>query len=317
MFIAFEGCDGTGKSSLAGAVAAEIMARDSDCSVHEIHRSQLKRPPLDEYVHDVSRYKPGTKNHVVADRWHWGEEVYGPIYREKSAATLAQFRWTEMWLASRGANVWHVTQPHDVLVKRLTERGEDYLRPEHVTLVQEMFADVAKASITHTADVSPEGDTSAMVKRIVDRAEYTDRSVAAIQDFPSYVGPALPHTLLVGDKRGGPGPYVTKSAFMPVNGNSADFLLSALPDDFWRGVGLVNANETGEALVPLLDALCGPAVVALGRAASDTLLDLDIEHAGVPHPQFMRRFHNAKKTQYGMMIRENARTGEMKYSWQN
>ena len=315
MFIIFEGCDGTGKSGLAGSVTAEIMVRDRDCSVHEIHRSQLKRPPLDEYVHDVSRYKPGTQNHVVADRWHWGEEVYGPIYRDKSASTLAQFRWIELWLASRGVCTWHVTQPIDRLVKRLTDRGEDYLKPEHVELVQSMFADVAASSITRTGDVSPEGDNRELANRIVNRAEYTEQSVLALQDYPSYVGPALPHTILVGDKRGGPGPYVTKSAFMPINGNSADLLLSSLPDDWWRGVGLVNASETGDALVPLLDALCGPTVVALGRAASDVLLDFDIEHAGVPHPRYVREYHSSKKMQYGMLIRENARTGEMSFSW--
>lgn len=325
MFIAFEGCDGTGKSSLAAAVTREVYARNPDDDVYELHRSQLTRPPLDEYVHDVSRYKPGGASHVVADRWHWGEEVYGPIYRDESAATLAQFRWMELWLASRGADFYLVSQPLERLQERLEARGEDYLQPEHVTLVQSMFEDVSKQSITLAEQVEPEGDTTDLVKMIVNRAEYSEQQVLPLHDFPSYVGPPLPHTLLVGDKRGGKGPYVTKSAFMPVNGNSADFLLSALPGmssmsggvtvgPWWHGVGLVNANETPN-LVELVDALYGPRVVALGREASDVMLDLNIEHGGVPHPQYVRRFHNNKKREYGVLVRENARTGEMMFSW--
>lgn len=317
MFIVLEGCDGTGKSTLAGAVAAEIMGRDPDCSVEEIHRGPLKRPPLDEYVHDVADYLPGGLRHIVADRWHWGEEIYGPIYRDKSAMTLGQFRWVELWLASRGVDVWHVTQPLDRLQSRLQARGEDFLQADHVDLVRGMFEDLAGKSAVHTGTVMPDGDISLIVKQIVDRAEYTEREIGdRIVRFPSYVGRAVPHTLLVGEKRGGTPPYVTDSAFMAINGNSGDFLLSSLPDDdWWKGVALVNGVEEGDKLVQLVDELAGPQVVALGRAASDVLLDLDIDHGGVPHPQFVRRFHNKRKAEYGRMIKQHAQTGEMKYSW--
>ena len=132
---------------------------------------------------------------------------------------------------------------------------------------------------------------------------------------PSYVGGALPHTHLVGEKRGGKPPYVTESAFMPVNGNSGDFLLSSLPKDWWRGVALVNGVEEGDRLKQLLEDIYEPSVVALGRAASDVLLDLDIDHGGVPHPQYVKRFHSKKKTEYGILVREHARTKEMKFSW--
>lgn len=316
MFIALEGVDGSGKSSLATAVAAEIRRREPDSIVQEIHRGPLARPPLDEYVHDVADYTPTSNRHVVADRWHWGEEVYGPIYRDRSSATLAQFRWTELWLASRGANVWHVTQPLDRLQARLESRGEDFLRPEHVDLVRSMFADVAEQAVTHTGTIEPEGDTSDLVKRIVDRGVYSEHSAGTLTHrYPSYVGSLLPHTLLVGEKRGGEPPYVTTSAFMPVNGNSGDLLLSSLPADWWRGVALVNGVDEGDNLTALVDELAGPRVVALGRAASDVLLDLDIDHGGVPHPAYVRRFHNKKKIEYGILVREHARTGDMKFSW--
>lgn len=315
MFVIFEGCDGTGKSSLAAAVADRIRQLDSSAVIHEIHRGPLTRPPLDEYVHDVSFYTPGADNHVVADRWHWGEEIYGPIYREGSAATLAQFRWMDLWLTTRGADVWHVSQPLDRLQKRLEARGEDFLQSHHVATVRDLFSDLAGSSATSAGTIEPEGDTRALVERIVTRAQYSENAVLPLKKYPSYVGRTLPHTLLVGEQRGGKPPYVTESAFMPVGGNSADFLLSALDSNWWKGIGLVNAVDAGDSLFDLVNDLYGPRVVALGRTASDILLDLGIEHGGVPHPQHVRRFHNKKKLEYGMLIREHARTGDIKFSW--
>ena len=177
---------------------------------------------------------------------------------------------------------------------------------QHVELVSSMFADVAKEAITHTGDVEPEGDTTDLVKRIVDRAEYSDNLARPLNAFPSYVGSPLPHTLLVGDTAN------IDSAFIPGDSDSADFLLSSLPDEWWRGVGLVNADET---LPGLVDTLFGPTVIALGRDASDKLLDLDVEHAGVPHPRHIKQYHPGQKMHYGFLIRENGRTGEMTYTW--
>ena len=315
MFVIFEGCDGSGKSSLAAAVAEEVRKRHPEDTVQEIHRSQLKRPPLDEYVFDVSDYEPDIPIHIVADRWHWGEEVYGPLYRGKSASTLGQFRWMDMWLSSRGATTWHVTQPIERIVDRLNARGEDFLRGEHIMTVLQVFDDIAKQAATSTDSVEPEGDTSVLVQRIVNRAEYQAQSSANTRKYASYVGDPMPHTILVGEKRGGEPPYVTESAFMPINGNSGEYLLSSLPADWWRGVALVNGVEEGDKLTQLVEDTAGPQVVALGRAASDVLMDLDIEHGGVPHPQYVRRFHNSKQSDYGILIREHARTGDIKFSW--
>ena len=42
---------------------------------------------------------------------------------------------------------------------------------------------------------------------------------------------------------------------------------------------------------------------------------LGIDHGGVPHPQYVRRFHSKRKLEYGMLIREHAKSKEMKVSW--
>lgn len=317
MLVVLEGVDGSGKSSLADAIAREIQDRTGE-PVEQHHHGPLERDPVDEYVFDIQDYFPGSGRHLVIDRLHWGELVYGPIYRDKSAVSEAQFRWIELWLQSRGAAIFHVTQPLEVIQRRLAARGEDFLRPEHVKHVLSGFAAVAKKAITHQMDVSPEGDTARLVGKIVDSAAYAETRVAQLASvYPSLIGDPLPHTLLVGDKRGGKPPHPTTSAFLPVAANSSVFLLEALDSDWWRGVAIVNGVEEANRLPHLIDDLYGPNVVALGRNASDILIEYDIEHAAVPHPQYARRFQNKRQRQYGALIQDVARTGEVRISWPN
>lgn len=316
MLIAFEGVDGSGKSGLATAVADKIQSQREHGPVRRIHCGPLDRDPLAEYAHVVADYVPTSGQHVIFDRIHWGETIFGPLYREESALSLAQFRWVELFLAARGADVWHVTQPLDVLQRRLEARGEDFLQSHHVDLVRRRFAEVSDSALTCAGTVAPEGDTSEIVDQILDHARYSEQQAGTlVHRYSSFVGRPVPHTLLVGDKRGGKPPYATTSAFMPVHGNSGDFLLSSLDEQWWRGVAMVNGVEEGDRLVQLYDELCAPQVLALGRKASDVLLDLGIDHGGVPHPAYVRRYHFKKKDEYGRLVRDYARSSEMSFSW--
>ncbi len=64
---------------------------------------------------------------------------------------------------------------------------------------------------------------------------------------------------------------------------------------------LVNAYEE-DNLCGLLEVLAAPPVIALGKAASERLTELEIEHAGMPHPQYMRRFKNDQQLGYGQKL---------------
>lgn len=81
MFIALEGPDGAGKSTLAQAIA------DATPGTEIVHFSQLKQNPLDEYVYALEDYSPGKGGNLVTDRWHIGEDIYGPLYRGESGMT--------------------------------------------------------------------------------------------------------------------------------------------------------------------------------------------------------------------------------------
>lgn len=312
MLIVLEGVDGSGKSSLADAIAAALGKR-----VQQYHHGPLKQDPLQEYVLlSYNDYIPGQGTHLVIDRLHWGELVYGPLYRGASALTVPQFRWIELWMMSRGATTWRVSGPLETILARLQARGEDFLQTEHVQQVIDGFAAVEKLAPTAAGLLEPQGDTTDMVHQVIALARYMEsRANDIAARYPSFIGDTIPHTLLVGDVRGGKPPHPTTSAFLPVNGNSGAFLLDSLDDDWWRNIAVVNGVEEGERLPQLIEDLYGPQVVALGRNASNALKKHKIAHGSVPHPQKVRRFHNKLKTRYGRLIREVARTGEAHISW--
>lgn len=318
MFAIFEGGDGVGKSTLAEAVAERIQELHPDDKVEMLHRSQLKRPPTHEYAFDVDDYRPGTGRHLVCDRWHVGEMVYGPLYRdagEYGAMGEASFRWIDLYLRTRGANLWLVDHPNQKVRERLAIRGEDYLLPKDLDWCLDRFRDVTPRSGAYRGRI----DTSLepmdkILDGVMRHLTWSDNDLSRFAPFPGYVGASRIMYLLVGEKHGGQPPHMSESAFIPTGANSSVFLLEALPERMWKDVGLVNAYETDvRELLMTFDVK--PSVVALGRAASANLAALDIDHGVVPHPQYVRRFANSKKSEYGELIKHVAHTEEQRFSW--
>jgi hypothetical protein len=129
-----------------------------------------------------------------------------------------------------------------------------------------------------------------------------------------YIGSPRPRVLLVGDKRNDPsGPILP---FYPAKGNSGDYLLSNLPDPFWKSVGIVNGTELCSSMLGTLWVVLGrPPVVALGRMAEKSIAGLCDEiprsHVSVvPHPQYVRRFHHHDGQEYGRAIERLSWGGE-------
>lgn len=317
MFAIIEGGDGTGKSSLAEALAERIRHRHPDDQVELLHRGPPERPVMDEYAFDVDPYRPASGLHIVADRWHLGTLVYAKLYRDTGdygELGVDGFRWVELFLRTRGALMWHIDHPTENVRERLRVRGEDYLKDEDLAWCLDRFREVKKWSVICQGTIDT---TSAPLHDIVIDMAAALRDAEAAQKrfnpFPGYVGGSAAHTLLVGEKHGGQPPHKSEGAFIPTGSNSSSYLLSSLSDPFWRGIGLVNAYETNvRDLLEVFDV--PPHVVALGRKASENLTDLGVEHAAVPHPQFARRFTHGKKAEYGALIERIAGTDEKKFS---
>lgn len=320
MFIIIEGTDASGKSTLIQAVKDEAARRYPGRKIHLLHKSrpeeETRRWVIKDYVLSVENIDLD-KDIIIADRWHWGEATYAPLKRphtDKDGFGLlgeAGWRWTELFLASRGVAHFWLYQPLGVISKRLLDRGDDYIRVEELGKILKLCRKAFKHSI-NSVKMTPKADSLGSVAEhaasIVDYAEYLAEEYGELRRYPHYIGSASPAVLLVGDERPSKPWYgsSTKLPFIPVDGNSGNYLMSALQKRFWRSVGVVNANESSETFIDLWTALGRPNIVALGREAEKALAKLGlkerVDYAVLPHPQFVRRFFNRHKGQYGKAI---------------
>lgn len=327
MWIIVEGATCSGKSTLIDALfELDKTWRTGTEQIHKDKPKDLTREyVLNDYVFSHESYQAG-KDDIIADRWHWGEVTYSPIYRRDTNLDgfgllgKAGWRWTEMFLASRGAVVALCRADNDTLVKRFADRGDDHVQDANELLKISAFYDIARReSITTTSVVDTSNDEisperfKTYVEMLITSAKDREQDATELRDFPEYIGPIHPGTLLVGDaQNNNPARKVggnTKLPFIPVNGNSSEFLLASLHDMFWREVGIINANDSDLDLYELWGKLGEPNVVALGKDAAGTLNVSGIPYQAVPHPSYVRRFHSGKRRDYGRAIL-NASNGE-------
>ena len=313
-----EGCDGGGKSTYADALVKThaFLTEDEPDRPRSLmlHKGQ-PTPGLDAFSEyelpleepDLRRMCHSTRDLVVMDRWHAGEIVYGTLYRNTTRLTEASMLHVEMALSAIGA-LKMLVQPAQlpVLQDRLTERGEDFLRPEHVHLVHSWYETHGKVNgYRRGSSVSP----SEALKHA--EALAVDAHAADIRTWPGYVGDATPAVLLVGDQRNdGPRARLEfRRAFTPWdNGGSALYLMRALHQaEMRRRVGIINANEVGVDLGLIGKLPYQTNVVALGNHASKALRNAGVTHEKVPHPQWWRRFKHSGIDVYAATIKEASR----------
>jgi hypothetical protein len=316
--ILLESVDGGGKSTLADRIADTFTFLTEDLPnppvLIRVHKGQ-PAPGLDafqEYELPLERFDlcdliRSKDDLVIMDRWHGGEIPYGTIYRDHSRLTMGGLLHVEMTLTAMGV-VKVLAQPDnvDIVRMRLHNRGEDFLRPEHVDRVHAWYESLGSL---YDYVRGPETTPSELLELARDRA--LGGKPAAPLSWSGYVGSPTPRLLLVGDQRNdGPRSRLEfPRAFTPWDAaGSAAYLMSTLVlGDMRRDVGIVNAHELGVNLVDVEKLDPRPTVVALGRLASKTLTNLGIEHEAVPHPQYVRRFRNKQMSWYAQEIKEAAR----------
>ena len=148
--VVLEGIDGAGKSTLAKEIFS-LVPKQFDIVM--THRGVPKHGPELEYMHQLEWLR---SNHfMIADRYHVGDLIYGPIYRNESLTKDYWFAAIEEKLNQLNATKIILLPPLEVILQRLEDRGEDYLQPEHVEKVWNFYNDFADthptwAKITHT-----------------------------------------------------------------------------------------------------------------------------------------------------------------------
>jgi thymidylate kinase len=322
MFIVIEGTDASGKSTLVSEVQKQLAVKFPKKEIEFYHKSKPKemsrRWVLYDYVTSIEK-ADWSQRVAIADRWHWGEITYASVKRPETGTGdgygllgKAGWRWTELFLKSRGVAQFWLYQPLDVITRRLNARGDDYIQANELEEILKFYELAAANSAGLAGRLTPSPDSldavSHLASHVISRAEIFDEDAQALAKFPEYIGQRFPRVLLVGDTRNITKKYGEETIlpFMPVDGNSGEFLLTALESDKWKTMGIVNVNDmSSERFEDLWCTLRRPPVVALGRLA-----ERGIRHANIPdylytvtsHPQHVRRFLNSKKEEYGQAI---------------
>lgn len=114
-----------------------------------------------------------------------------------------------------------------------------------------------------------------------------------------------PHTAIVGFKPTPPD-RVTRVS---------EFLISGLPDEWWKGVAFLDNNSVGP-LEKTLHWLENTNIVSIGDVGHQKLTDLNVEHGAMPEVSKLYKSKNQNAaSQYGIMLRNTAGTQTDNRSW--
>lgn len=136
MVIIIEGPDGSGKTTLANMLSTQT-------GYPIIHNVQPKTPEekAEMWRSYIELIKSG--RNLILDRAWYSEMVYGPIMRGASALDYPLMYELERAVAKRGGMVIYCRDNPEVLWRRATKRGEDFVK-DYGTFVEicESFDDV-------------------------------------------------------------------------------------------------------------------------------------------------------------------------------
>lgn len=333
MFIVLEGTDASGKTSLTEAVKQELNSRFPDSPIELFHKGKpgelTRNWVLDDYVFSIERENL-FKQICLSDRWHWGEITYAPKFRPSTNIDgygllgQAGWRWVELFMASRGIAQFWLYQPLEVIQRRLEVRGDDFVNTSDLSEILSQYHIARRASIG-TAMLTPAADSldalPELARIIVDAAEEVSSMASPLEAFPQYIGVPKPKVLIVGERPNVKKKYghQTDLPFVPLDGNSGEYLLTSLSDSFWKEIGLVNIKgEKSGVIRSLWNALGQPAIAALGDEAGKRLARQGFtneEYSVLPTPRWVRHFADSSKSEYGQAIARLATTKDKEDKW--
>lgn len=302
--IIIEGPDGGGKTSLAEALHA-LIGDATGRAVGYWHQGPYQGDPLAASLRVLGRWGADP---LILDRFHLGEQVYGPIYRDRDALGRAGQRMLERVLWSRPTVVVLALPPLRVAKANWAARkaagGEMF--PEGYERVYDGFrfmtTDLPLLRYDYTRETPAQ-----LWGRILARLPLPNAGPGAGHWAPphqvsaGYSGLRHRTTLLVGEAPARPrGPAVTDAPFVARGGCSewlAEQLNLANVSEgrlYW-----VNARDRrGRPTdATFLDALRPRRVVALGKVAEAWCLsnrDRVPTFTAVAHPQYHKRFKHAQ-----------------------
>ena len=299
MLIIIEGCDGAGKSSLVQALHAAIAAEElGPCAIK--HFGPPTSWAVSEYELPLHDYAAGSGSHLICDRYHLGEYVYGPIYRGRSELEGAGGAHVRAALARRGAFIVYLLPPRAQLQAAVAERGDGYIDQRDINEIATRYARLSEAeTLPHM--VFRRYWLQSDVATILFRAARAEAAVRHVAEFSSLVGEPYPDVLFVGERRSSrAGDHI--EAFVPWPDSPSSLLMEAIALLGWTSWAAINALEDDVALA--VDRLRPRAVIALGEVAAKSCELAGIEHARIVHPGYARRWKQLTAVEYAIMIEE-------------
>jgi len=282
MIICLEGVDGSGKSTLATSILEALKTRFPEDKIIYKHATQIKSDVFTEYTDPLADYVPGSGVHYVLDRWHIGEEIYGPLYRGKSAFDTISFRWTELYLASKGMRTWLLVQTHEELQRRLAARGEDFIDLDDVLHIQNEYQRRLKLSPLFAKEVTPKKKDSELINIIINDAIYAEEQAVLYNSFGvNYTGRVsmMPRTILVVENK-----KINKN-FDPRLNEESGLMLEMLADGFWQQFSIVSASSAEKLAEFLNEFLWSTSPIAYGPTVISRLKVNNVEYGEIKPPE--------------------------------
>lgn len=292
MIIIIEGPDCAGKTTLA-----EMLVDELGADYH--HQGPYEGNPMWESIELIESWKEGGSSpNLVLDRFHLGERVYGPIYRDEDKLGQTRQRMLERYLLGESAMLIKALPPEGKALELFRERTDDEMFGDdgEQAYLKQHWLFQAVPSYLPTIHFSFVVDTvSVVIEQIM--AQVPDVNLGpGIGDF------SKGSILLVGEKQGDREEtevYPPELVFVTSRGDSCAWWLAEQMDDAGlpeRGLYWINARTPDGRLEDpyFLDLLKPRKVIALGQEAERWV----VEYAGlnhyirVPHPQHWRRFHH-------------------------
>jgi hypothetical protein len=127
--IIIEGCDKTGKTTLANHLASMLQ--------WPVLKFGQPGPAgaFAECMAAAQEYD----GPFIADRFHLGESVYGPIYRKRSGISAVEAKEIEGALHARGALLVLMEDDPSGIVRRFKELDEDFAKETDVPAICDKF----------------------------------------------------------------------------------------------------------------------------------------------------------------------------------